>query len=154
PLRPRLQRDPRPPGELPPHRGRDHPEDADGHVSRAWTMIDPRAVLYRLHWEARSRAEGFGLMQALRFLGESERWERGRMEALRDEKLRRVVGHAYIHSPHYRRMMDEHGVGPGDIRGVADLPKLPILTKDVLRRNIEELRCRDQTSVELGVTGG
>ena len=116
--------------------------------------ITPRALLYRLHWEARSRAEGFGLMQALRLLRESERWARPRLDALRDEKLRRVVTHAYAESPGYRKLMDAHGVRPEHIHGVADLSRLPILTKDLLRERNEELRCRDQTAVEYGVTGG
>jgi phenylacetate-CoA ligase len=117
-------------------------------------MLSPRATLYRLHWEARSRAEGFGLTHALRFLAASERWERARLDALRDEKLARLVAHAYAASPHYRGMMDERGVRPADVRGLADLPKLPVLTKDVLRQHAAALRFRDARRVETGATGG
>jgi phenylacetate-CoA ligase len=115
-----------------------------------------RARLYRWHWEARSRAAGFGMLQALRLLEESERWERGRIEALRDAKLRRVVEHAYQASPHYRVMMDAHGVKPADVRGLADLARLPVLTKDTLRTHAQALRFRDADAVgvEMGVTGG
>ena len=117
-------------------------------------MLSPRAVLYRLHWEARSRAAGFGLMPALRLLAESERWERGRLEELRHRKLVRLVEHAYAASPYYRHMMDEHGVRAADIRGLADLPKLPILTKDTLRERAGELRFRGDIPVETTTTGG
>lgn len=118
------------------------------------TMTSPRAVLYRLHWEARSWPAGFGLMQAIRLLEESQRWERSRIDALRDEKLVRLVAHAYDTSPHYRRMLDEHGVRPEDVRGLADLPRLPVLTRDVLRRHSDALRCRGEVAVETGATGG
>ncbi len=117
-------------------------------------MSSLRAALYRLHWEARSRAAGFGLTQALRFLAESERWERARLDALRDEKLVRLVELAYADSPYYRRMMDERRVRPADVRGVADLPKLPILTKDALREHGDALRFRRDVPVETGATGG
>jgi phenylacetate-coenzyme A ligase PaaK-like adenylate-forming protein len=117
-------------------------------------MLSPRTALYRLHWEARSRAAGFGLMQAIRLVAESERWERRRLDELRDEKLVRVVEHAYRASPHYRRMMDERGVKPADVRGLLDLPKLPVLTKDALRRHADELRFREDVPVEVGATGG
>jgi phenylacetate-CoA ligase len=98
--------------------------------------------------------EGFGLVHAIRLLAESERWDRHRLDALRDEKLMRVVERAYHASPHYRRMMDESGVRPGDIRGIVDLPKLPVLTKDVVRKYGEALRFRGDVPVELGTTGG
>src|SRR5262245_5591906 len=105
-------------------------------------MMSLRAALYRLHWEARSRAAGFGLTQALRLLEESQRWERARIDRLRDEKLVRLVEAAHAKSPYYRQMMDAQGVRPSDIRGLADLPKLPILGKDVVREQAAALRFR------------
>jgi len=117
-------------------------------------MTSPRAALYRLHWEARSRAAGFGLTRALRLLLESQRWERRRLEELRDRKLVRLVEHAYAASPHYRRMMEERGVRPADVRGLADLPRLPVLTRDVLREHGEALRLRGDLAVETTATGG
>lgn len=117
-------------------------------------MSSLRARLYRLHWEARSRAAGFGLTEALGFLEKSQRWERRRLDALRDEKLARLVEHAYAASPHYRRMMDEHGVRPADVCGLADLPKLPVLTKETLRENGAALRLHGDFPVETGATGG
>ncbi|HEY6005030.1 MAG TPA: hypothetical protein VIV57_19285 [Anaeromyxobacter sp.] len=117
-------------------------------------MTSLRARLYRFHWEARSRAEGFGLTAALRFLHESERWERARLDDLRNKKLVRLVEQAYARSPHYRRMMDERGVRPDDVRGLADLPRLPILTKDALREHGDALRLAGDIPVEIGATGG
>ncbi len=117
-------------------------------------MISLRAALYRLHWEARSRVGGFGLTQALRLLGESERWERRRLDELRDRKLVRLIEHAYAASPYYHRMMDEHGVRPSDVRGLADLPRLPILTRDILRQHGDALRLRGNVAVETTATGG
>lgn len=102
----------------------------------------------------RSRSSGFGLLQALRFLEESERWERRRLDELRDQKLVRLVERAHAASPHYRRMMDERGVAPADIRGLADLPKLPVLTREVLREHGEALRIRGDAAVETTATGG
>jgi phenylacetate-CoA ligase len=117
-------------------------------------MTSLRATLYRLHWKLRSRADAFGLMAALDLLSESERWDRRRIDALRDEKLSRLVEHAYAASPYYRRMIDARGVRPSDIRGLADLAKLPILTKDDLREHGDELRIRSDAPVEIGATGG
>jgi len=48
------------------------------------------------------------------------------------ERLRAVVAHAYANAPLVRRQFDEAGLKPGDISGLADLPKLPITSKDEL----------------------
>ena len=115
-----------------------------------------RARAYRGQWALRSRLKPFGLTKALRFLQATERWPRQRLDDLRDDKLRRLVAHFYQESPFYRRLMDEAGVRPEDIRAVIDLAKLPILTKEIVREHGKELRVRQigDADVEVGVTGG
>jgi phenylacetate-CoA ligase len=121
-----------------------------------------RASSYRLHWALRSRAAPLGkfghlgLVAGIQLLTESQYWSRERLDQLRDEKLRRLVVHAYAHVPYYRRLMDEAGVRPIAIQGLADLHKLPILTKDILREKGAEM-CADDLGpdqVEIGITGG
>jgi len=55
---------------------------------------------------------------------------------LQDEKLRRLVLHAYRAVPFYRRRLQEAGLTPADIRSQDDLHKLPFLTKDDVRANL------------------
>jgi phenylacetate-CoA ligase len=59
----------------------------------------------------------------------SQRLERGGLRALQERKLRRLVRHAYRHVPYYRSLLDDAGVGPGDIGGLEDLVRVPITTK-------------------------
>ena len=58
------------------------------------------------------------------------------MRELQDEKLRRLVRHAYRSVPYYRVKMQESGLRPEDIRSQDDLHKLPFLTKDDVRRHL------------------
>lgn len=68
---------------------------------------------------------------------ERTQWlEPSRMRDLQDEKLRRIVRHAYRDVPYYRQKMQEAGVRPEDVRGQADLHKLPLLSKDDIRKNL------------------
>lgn len=53
--------------------------------------------------------------------------------AWQDERLVKQVQHVYDNVPYYRSLMEKKGVVPGDIQSVADLHKLPFLTKDDLR---------------------
>ena len=55
---------------------------------------------------------------------------------LQDEKLRRMVRHAYRNVPYYRRKMQELKLRPEDVRGQADLHKLPFLTKGDIRQHL------------------
>ena len=58
------------------------------------------------------------------------------MRELQNEKLRRLVRHAYRNVPFYRARMQEAGVHPDDIRSQEDLHKLPLLSKDDVRAHI------------------
>jgi phenylacetate-CoA ligase len=55
------------------------------------------------------------------------------MRELQSNRLVENVRHVYDNVRCYRKMMDDKGVGPGDIKSVDDLPKLPLLSKDDLK---------------------
>lgn len=55
------------------------------------------------------------------------------IRAWQEERLIKQVFHVWNNVPYYRRKMEEKGVVPADIRTLADLHKLPFLTKDDLR---------------------
>jgi phenylacetate-CoA ligase len=83
----------------------------------------------RLHWMITRDVE-----HHLARLDESQWWPREKLRAWQDQRLVQLVRHAYHNVPYYRRRMREAGVHPGDIRGQSDLHKLPLLTKDDVRR--------------------
>lgn len=55
---------------------------------------------------------------------------------LQDEKLRRLIRHAYRNVPYYRARMQEAGVHPDDIRTQDDLRKLPVLSRSDVKRHL------------------
>ena len=55
------------------------------------------------------------------------------MSKLQDERLVKQVAHVWENVPYYRRLMEQKGVAPEDIRSTSDLHKLPFVTKDDLR---------------------
>ncbi|MBR5969648.1 MAG: phenylacetate--CoA ligase [Lachnospiraceae bacterium] len=58
---------------------------------------------------------------------------REELRALQDERLVKQVQHVWDNVPYYRKKMEAKGVTPEDIKGVADLHKLPFLSKADLR---------------------
>lgn len=49
-----------------------------------------------------------------------------------DRELVRLVQHAYAHAPAVRKIFDDAGITPTDIKGVADLERVPVTSKDKL----------------------
>jgi phenylacetate-CoA ligase len=49
-----------------------------------------------------------------------------------DRRIREQIAHAYQHAPAIRRLMDNAGVTPQGIQSAADLPRIPVTSKDQL----------------------
>lgn len=58
---------------------------------------------------------------------------RERIDALRDRRVRELVAHAAKSVPHYRDLFAREGIDPREIAGAADLERLPLLDKDLVR---------------------
>ena len=64
---------------------------------------------------------------------EIETMPQAELRKLQDQRLVAQVKHVWDNVPYYRKKMEEKGVTPEDIQGVADLHKLPFLCQDDLR---------------------
>ena len=75
---------------------------------------------------------------------------------LQNDKLRKLLEHAYLNVPYYTRVFNERGLKPQDIRSRADLVKLPILTKEIIKEYHDELISKDIDKRQAldGSTGG
>ena len=75
---------------------------------------------------------------------------------MQSRRLRSIVGHVYESNPIYRRLFDEKGVRPEDIRTAEDVVRLPFTGKDILRESYPlNMACvpRDQI-VEMHMSSG
>lgn len=93
---------------------------------------------FRMRWQRYNAA----FRRALDFLGQSQWWPLEQQRAYQDEQLRAVIRHAYDSVPYYRELFDRLRLTPDDIRTVADLPKLPILTKQTIRERFDQLQAK------------
>ncbi len=64
---------------------------------------------------------------------EIETASREKILEIQNEKIVRQVKHVYENVPYYKKLMDEKGVKPSDIKSIDDIKKLPFLSKDDLR---------------------
>jgi len=71
-----------------------------------------------------------------RFWSAVEALDPQRARALQDERLREQVAYLHARSDFYRDKLADAGVGPEDIRGVEDLPRVPFTEKAELRASL------------------
>ena len=97
--------------------------------------ISQRVVMPIASWRAKP-----GIAQQLETLERSQWYSRRELRDLQDERLRDLIRFAYEHVPYYRQVFKARRLAPKDFRSTEDLPKLPILTKTVIRQNFQELQ--------------
>jgi len=83
---------------------------------------------------------GTGCVEYLDRLKKSQWLPRDGILLLQNEYLGRIINHAYDHVLYYRRIFEERGLKPQDIRSAEDLRKLPVLTKSKVREYLGVLR--------------
>lgn len=59
----------------------------------------------------------------------------GRLHAIQQERMRRIVRHAYQTVPFYREAMGGQNLRPEDFRTAADLARLPLIDRKFVREN-------------------
>ena len=89
------------------------------------------AAFDRVHWMITRDVEHY-----VDALAKTQWLSPSQLRDLQDEKLRRLVRHAYRNVPYYRERMRERRIRPEDVRGQSDLHKLPMLTKDEVRQHL------------------
>lgn len=88
------------------------------------------------------RVFGHPMMSRLSFLEAAQWWDRAKIASYRDRLLCDLIRVAYREVPFYRDLLRENSVAPDDIHKVDDLQRIPVVTKEMLRRNYPEFTTR------------
>ncbi len=67
------------------------------------------------------------------YYNDLETLPREKLRELQDQQLRQMVSYVYERVPFYQEQLRKHGIHPGTIRSVEDLPKLPFTYKQDLK---------------------
>lgn len=73
-----------------------------------------------------------------------------------EKQLRHLIEFSYENVPYYRNLFKSLGLLPRDIQTIEDLEKLPILTKDIIKKHWEEFKPANLSSMKYynRATGG
>jgi phenylacetate-CoA ligase len=86
-------------------------------------------------WERLRGRPTFALIERLQRM---ERASVDEVTALRTGLLRRLVRHAYQHTPYYRRVFDDARLLPDDIRTLDSLQRIPLLARATAQSSVGE----------------
>lgn len=68
-----------------------------------------------------------------------EQWKKySDLIKLQNAKLRKIINYAYHNVPFYKKHLKKANIHPEDIKGVRDLNKIPIITKEDIRNNFPD----------------
>ena len=113
-------------------------------VKYIYGAIPPRFRYSKVFWETYN------------FLQESQWWSKEQLEEYQMRELEKLLKHSYENVPYYKKAFNERGLKPKDIQDFGDLKKLPYLTKEIIRNNLEDLVARNypRSKLQYCTTGG
>ena len=82
---------------------------------------------------------GSTLSTQLRALKANEFISREKLQEIQNDKLRRLIKHCFETVPYYHKLFLEYRITPEEIRSKDDLERIPILTKQIIRDNYDDL---------------
>ncbi|HOG36002.1 MAG TPA: hypothetical protein PK984_00845 [Paludibacteraceae bacterium] len=67
---------------------------------------------------------------------------------IQNERLKLLIEYSYLNVPYYTKLFDKLKLKPSDITCREDLKKLPILTKQIIRDNFEDLKSKEISKIK------
>lgn len=95
-------------------------------------------------------------VKILKHLKRIQFWSYEKVRDYQFDKLKRLLEHASLNVPYYRKLFEDMRATPKDIRAFEDFNKLPVLTKEIIRENFEDLIAKNIPRNQLipNATGG
>lgn len=84
-----------------------------------------------------------GILPKLRELERKQWLSTDELLALQWTKLKKLLSYAYESVPYYRSLFSDVGLRPDDINSAEDFARIPILTKEDIRKNMDRLTAPD-----------
>ncbi|MHC3130101.1 MAG: phenylacetate--CoA ligase family protein [Candidatus Bathyarchaeota archaeon] len=96
-------------------------------------------IANRLVFPIGDRIWGTHIMRFLSELEEKQWWSPEEIKIEQDDKLNKLIKHSYENVPYWRELFNKLKLRPSDIKTKDDLRKLPVLSKDDIRKNLDRM---------------
>lgn len=81
---------------------------------------------------------GTRAMHWYRQIDKMNTWSKKEIDTWQLDQLKALIQQAYHHTVYYREVFDKLGLTPDDINSIADIKKLPVLTKDIIKSRFDD----------------
>ncbi|KOR86518.1 hypothetical protein AM233_22705 [Bacillus sp. FJAT-22058] len=100
--------------------------------------------------------EGQYFKKMLSFLNDSKYYSYNELENYQNERLKKIIEHSYKNVPYYNRVFNSIKLKPEDIKSKEDLWKIPVLTKNDVKKNFNDLKAKNipKLFMNIGKTSG
>ncbi|MGQ0571208.1 MAG: phenylacetate--CoA ligase family protein [Armatimonadota bacterium] len=115
--------------------------------------MNPWLVRHVVHPYLQRRQESRA-RQLLAELEQSQWYPAERLREIQWRKLHSLLVHAYTHVPYYRTVFHDLGARPEDFRGLDDMRRFPVLSKEIVRDRGKELMADGPAKLTRRVTSG
>lgn len=88
-----------------------------------------------------------------KFLREADDWNAEKIREFELSEIKRILRHAYQNTKGYRKLFEKIGAKPDDINSIEAFRRLPLLTKEMIRDDLEDFSC-EYPNREYITTGG
>lgn len=95
-------------------------------------------LLLNIIFPITDKVMGMYITKWYRQICKMQSWSENDVVCWQNEQLQNLVHHAYNHTRYYKRVFDELGLKPSDIKNAEDLKQLPIVTREVIRKYYDE----------------
>jgi phenylacetate-CoA ligase len=112
------------------------------------------ALVANLLFPLQEKLKKHGTVAIRSAMDDSQWWPSERIEALQLERLRQLISHAEQFVPYYRDLFKKIGLTAADIQSLADLQRIPLLTKPIIRSNLESFKSEKAQHLARFNTGG
>ena len=86
---------------------------------------------------------GYEFTKAYNFLMQSKEWDTSKLLEYQNNELMKLLEHSYNNVPYYKNLFDSHDIKLKSIQNTTDLKAIPILTKDIIRNNLKNLKAKN-----------
>jgi len=83
------------------------------------------------------------MLEYLAFLNKSQWWSEGQLRTFQWQELQKLLKHAYNNVPYWQMVFKQLNLQPSDIKSYAEFRKLPMITKEDIRANKEQMIARN-----------
>ena len=111
-------------------------------------------LVSRLIFPLQERLKGHDSVARRRALERSQWWSADELERFRVARLRDFLVDVAAHVPYYRHLFTEIASTRPALKSLADLARIPLLDKPLIRANLQHLRSDDAGALKRYNTGG